>query len=193
MVAEPVTNSEVFLWALFELDGSETFVDVEDVFLQAFKLAPQRLSWRTRSDLPDLKKCSKALRDAEAKTPQLLVKSGGDLRRLTVDGQKWIEDNFERLAAALGTDRVVQAPRSRKSSRLLSEATRSDAFRQWQDTGALSQEKWRYAELLRCSPDSNRSVWKNRIETLKSAAYAAKHKAMLDFLDDLVNAHSDWF
>lgn len=62
---EPVTNSDVFLWALFELGGADEFVDVEAVFIKAFELAPLRLSWRTRPDLPDLKKCSKALRDAE--------------------------------------------------------------------------------------------------------------------------------
>ena len=98
MTGEPVTNSDVFLWSLFELGGGEDFVDVEPAFLLAFQLAPQRLGWRTKSDLPDLKKCSKALRDAEAKVPSLLLKQGPDLRRLTVEGQKWIEENFERLA-----------------------------------------------------------------------------------------------
>lgn len=60
--SEPVTNSDVFLWALFELGGGDDFVDVEAVYIRAFQLAPLRLSWRTRDDLPDLKKCSKALR-----------------------------------------------------------------------------------------------------------------------------------
>ena len=73
---EPITNTDVFLWALYELGGSDEFIDVEAAFYRAFELAPARLSWRTRSDLPDLKKCSKALRDAEGRKPALLVRRG---------------------------------------------------------------------------------------------------------------------
>jgi hypothetical protein len=80
MNSDPVTNSDVFLWALYELGGADEFVDVEAAFFRAFELAPLRLSWRTRPDLPDLKKCSKALRDAENRKPRLLVKEGADKR-----------------------------------------------------------------------------------------------------------------
>src|SRR6266851_9626835 len=88
VTGEPVINSDVFLWALFELGGADKFVDVEDVFTRAFELAPLRLSWRTRPDIPDLKKCSKALQEAERRVPSPLVKQGPEMRRLTVEGQK---------------------------------------------------------------------------------------------------------
>jgi hypothetical protein len=44
MSPEPVTNSDVFLWALYELGGADEFVDVEEAFIKAFELAPLRLS-----------------------------------------------------------------------------------------------------------------------------------------------------
>lgn len=193
MTPEPTTNSDVFLWALFELGGADAFVDVEDVFLRAFELAPMRLSWRTRPDIPDLKKCSKALQYLEATTPGLLVKQGSDFRRLTVDGQQWIENNLDRLAAALGSRQVVQPPRARFSSRLVSEATRSDAFQQWTTDSGLSEEKWKFAELLRCAPDSSRAIWRDRLETLRSAAYSGGRTDLLDFLDALAAERPDWF
>lgn len=193
MSPEPVTNSEVFLWALYELGGADDFVDVEDVFIRAFELAPLRLSWRTRADLPDLKKCSKALRDAEGREPALLVKKGAEMRRLTVEGQRWIEENFDRLAEALGGDRPVRAPHTRVPSRLVSQALQSPVFTTWVETGTVTDEKWRVAEMLRCSPDSSRSIFRDRLETLRGAAYSAGRLDALDFLDALATERADWF
>jgi hypothetical protein len=193
MTAEPVTNTDVFLWALYELGGADDFVDVEDAFFRAFELAPLRLAWRTRSTLPDLKKCSKALRDAEGREPRLLVKHGSEMRRLTVEGQRWIEQNFDRLAEALGRDQLVRAPRTRVPSRLVTEALQSTAFKTWAETGAITDEKWRLAEMLRCSPDSSRDVFRDRLETLRSAAYSAGRLDALGFLDALARDRAGWF
>lgn len=193
MSAEPVTNSDAFLWALYELGGADEFIDVENVFFRAFELAPLRLSWRTRSDLPDLKKCSKALRDAEGREPRLLVKKGAEMRRLTVEGQQWIEDNFDRLAEALGGERVVSAPRTRVPSRLVSQALQSAVFATWTETATITDEKWRVAEMLRCSPDSSRAVFRDRLETLRGAAYSAGRLDALGFLDALAAERADWF
>ncbi len=193
MSTEPVTNSDVFLWALYELGGADDFVDVEAAFIRAFELAPLRLSWRTRPDLPDLKKCSKALRDAEGREPRLLVKKGAEMRRLTVEGQRWIDDNFDRLAEALGPDRVVRAPRTRVPSRLIGQALQSSVFTTWSETGMITEDKWRVAEMLRCSPDSSQAVFRDRLETLRGAAYSAGRLDALEFLDALAKERADWF
>lgn len=193
MSTEPVTNSDVFLWALYELDGGDEFVDVEEVFIRAFELAPLRLSWRTRPDLPDLKKCSKALRDAEGREPRLLVKKGPEMRRLTVEGQQWIEENFDRLAEALGGSRPVRAPRTRTPSRLIGQALRSPVFTTWRETGRVTNEKWRVAEMLRCSPDSSRTVFRDRLEALRGAAYSAGRDDALELLNALATERGDWF
>jgi hypothetical protein len=193
MSSEPVTNSDIFLWALYELGGADEFVDVETAFIKAFELAPLRLSWRTRQDLPDLKKCSKALRDAEGREPKLLVKNGAEMRRLTVEGQRWIEENFDRLAESLGGDRLVRASRTRVPSRLVGHALQSPVFTTWNETRAITEHKWRVAEMLRCSPDSSRSVFRDRLETLRSAAYSAGRLDALAFFDALVKERADWF
>jgi hypothetical protein len=193
VAAEAVTNRDVFLWALYELGGEQDFVDVEDVFIRAFELAPLRLSWRTRQDLPDLKKCSKALRDAEERRPLLLVKRGPEKRRLTVEGQQWIEENFDRLAESLRSDRTVKAPQTRAPAKLISDALRSAAHNIWLDSREITGDKWRIAEMLRCSPDSSRSIFRERLETLRAAAYSAGQDDALEFLDSLQQERPEWF
>ena len=193
MSIEPITNSDVFLWALYELGGSDKFVDVEEVFIRAFELAPLRLSWRTRKDLPDLKKCSKALRDAESREPRLLMKRGSEMRCLSVDGQRWIENNFDRLAESLGDERVVRAPHTRSHSRLVAQALRSRVFRDWEDNGSITSQKWRVAEMLRCSPDSSSEVFRNRLEALRSAAYSSGRTDALEFFNAIADSRAEWF
>jgi len=101
-LSQEITKADIFLWALFRLGGAREFVDVEDVYVAAFELAPLRFCWRTRLDLPDLKKCSKALRDAEARKPPLLAKSSDRYKRqLTPEGFGWVEVNQARLEAEL--------------------------------------------------------------------------------------------
>ena len=192
--AEEVSNSEIFLWALHQLGGSSTFVDIEAAFVKCFEYAPNRFSWRTRRDLPDYKKCAKALRDAEAKVPALLIKTRDRVRRqLTVDGQKWIAANSPRLAELLEGNRVVQEPRTRPSSRLLVELERSEEFRAWSESAALPDQKWKVADVLRCSADSDVKVWNSRLELLKSMAHAAGKQMILRFLAEIEQTHPEWF
>jgi len=191
---EEFTNSDIFLWALSELGGRSEFVDIEAVFLKCWEIAPQRFAWRTRADLPDYKKCSKGLRDAEARRPPLLVKTGDSFgRQLSVQGQKWVEANANRLRALLKPGIVVQEPKKRPRSRMLAEAEQAPVFEAWRADRVLPSEKWRMAELLRCSPDSDAAVWRHRLETLRAAAYAADRKDLLKFLDAVEDLHVDWF
>ena len=190
---EPVNNGEIFLWALYDLGGDEKFVDVEEVFLKSFEIASQRLAWRTQPDLPDLRRCSKAMRDAEMRTPKLLVKNGPYERRLTAEGQTWIEANFERLAKTLGDGRQVEAPKTRRVSKVLSSLDRSELVETWRDQQTIDGQKWQFAELLQCSPDSANSVWARRLQERRSAAYAADRTDLLEFLDALAASQPEWF
>lgn len=189
-----ITNSELFLWSLFVLGGDSSFVDVEDVFLKSFELAPKRLSWRTRADLPDYKKCSKGLRDAEARRPQMLVKTrDGFCRQLSVAGQEWIHANETRLAEMLETGAANQEPKRRPRVQMLTEVERSDAFQTFLSSRVVPVEKWVVAEILRCSPDSEETLWSSRIQALRGAAFAAGKAEVLEFLDKVMANHADWF
>jgi hypothetical protein len=187
-------NWQTFLWALHQLGGANTFVDIEDVFLKCFELAPKRFAWRTRADLPDYKKCAKALQEAEARRPLLLLKTAdGYGRQLSLEGQVWLKSNAPRLSALLASGRGVQEPKTRPRARLLAEIERSDVYSIWLQDGSIPNEKWRVAELLRCSPDSEPQLWNDRLQVLRSAAYAAEETQILAFLENLMEMRSGWF
>lgn len=191
---DDIANWEIFVWALAELDGAHRMVDVEEVFVRCFEIAPLRFAWRTRADLPDYKKCSKALRDAEARRPALLIKTGDRFgRRLTVAGQEWVAASQPRRQTHFATGRNVSEPRQRPRSKLLNEVEDSELFQQWIDAAVIPSEKWRVADLLKCSPDSSQRIWTERFQTLRSAAFVAEKTEILRFLDDLKSAHPDWF
>lgn len=190
---ELVTNADIILWALFELEGSIDFVDVETVYLRAFELAPERLSWRTQTGIPDLKKCAKSLQEAEARKPPLLVKNGAYLRMLTVEGLEWIEKNFDRLAEVLSRSEIVQAPRRRRSSRLVSQALSSDLFKHWEEASIVPVERWTIAQFLNCSLDSDPKVWSRRLEELRSAAHLSGNESLKLFIERIRTDHKELF
>jgi len=160
--SDEIANWEIFVWALAQLGGDVRFVDIEDVSVECFRIAPARFAWRTRADLPDYKKCAKALQEAEVRRPSMLVKTRDSFgRQLTAEGQKWVKENTPRLSALLYTGSPVPEPKRRPTSRMLAEIERSQPFIIWSQTAALPQDKWRMAEVLRCSPDSSPHTWKD--------------------------------
>lgn len=187
-------NWETFLWALYQLGGSTQFVDVEQIALKCFEMAPARFAWRTRLDLPNYKICMKALQEADARRPQMMLKTGDSFgRQLTAEGQRWIEANAKRLSGLLETGVCVPESKRRPTSRMLAEIEGSDSFVHWTQTGTVPQEKWRIADVLRCSPDSNPVTWKDRLESARAVAYAADKDNILRFLDAIAAQRPDWF
>jgi hypothetical protein len=70
---------------------------------------------------------------------------------------------------------------------------RSGIYEAWRSTGELPKEKWRVAELLWCSPDSDHKIWAQRLEVLRGAAFAAGKKEVLGFLDKMREIYPEWF
>ncbi len=188
-----VANWEIFLWALYQLGGASQFIDIEDVSLECFRIAPSHFRWRTKKDLPDYKKCAKALQEAEARRPQKLIKSSDAYaRQLTAEGQKWIEINSPRLTQILNSGIPVPEPKIRPTSRMMAEIERSELFVQWKEIGKIPQEKWQMADLLHCSPDSSPAIWTARLESARGIAYESDKKSIMQFLDAVTLAHPDW-
>ncbi len=188
-----VANWEIFLWALYQIGGASQFIDIEYVSLECFRIAPSHFGWRTRKDLPDYKKCAKALQEAEARRPQKLIKSSDTFaRQLTAEGQKWIEINSLRLTQILNSGIPVPEPKLRPTSRMMAEIERSELFVHWKETGTIPQEKWGMADLLHCSPDSSPAIWKARLESARGIAYESGKKNIMQFLDAVTLAHPDW-
>jgi len=175
-VGSRLSNQDVFVWALHLLGGSDHPVDVEDIYLKCFELAPARLGWRTRPDLPDYKKTSKALQAVEAKTHVgLIVRVDQYNRRLSAAGRDWIQANSDVLIQRYSSANSVAATTRSPHERLRRRIRASHIFTESNlDLASI-------AEILECSPASDRSVWNARVEQLQIAADALQDDSLRDF------------
>lgn len=173
-------NQDVFIWALYLLGGADTDVDVEDVYLKSFELAPARLGWRTQPHIPDYKKTSKALQSVEANTHVGLVhKVGKYTRRLTADGAAWVERYKNILASTYSSVEHVPLARNSQNERLRRALRTSRAFDEWTKGQSFTLEQ--LADALDCNPASSQKVWAGRLDGIRRAADVSSDEMLRDF------------
>jgi hypothetical protein len=179
-------NPDLLVWACFVAGGYERWLDVEELYLKAFDLAPARLAWRTREDLPDYKKCAKALQEVEDPKRSdhlgLFLKNGRYLRKLSDDGHEWCKTYGSMLMALYGGG-LVPAPPTAVASQALSALKRSQAYQEFLKSGDVTCELWMLAEAIQCLPDSTRAVWLARLDHLNSALRATDDQAAVSFVN----------
>lgn len=162
-------NQDLFVWALYVLGGSDRDVDVEEVYLRSFELAPARLGWRTRPEIPDYKKTAKALQSVEATTHRgLIAKRGSYRRRLTAEGVRWVEQNRPVLESLYGGSATVAEVPSSALGRRRSIIRRSKQFIAWLEGSQMNLLD--LADALECSPTSPAALWKARVEEIRRVA-----------------------
>jgi hypothetical protein len=187
-----VDNPDLIPYALYLLGGVGEFIDVEDVFVKCHELAPERFSWRSKP-LPNYKSLSKALRDFEGKHPTLLLKTADGLRRqLSAEGVEWLKVNQTEIEVTIGAP-GTNPPTRRPGQRLLNELADQEAVREFAAGGRPEFKKFQVADLLVCSPDSPPSVFRERLETYRSAAEEGGRPDLLAFLDFLKSEMSELF
>ncbi len=187
-----LSNQDIFVYALYRLDGAGRFVDVEDVVQECWRLSPSRFGWRTLK-YPSDRTGWAAAGHVEAARPELMIKTPNGLgRQLTAAGVEWIRarlPDFEHLASE-----QTRAPKTRRPSfKLLMELAKhpwAKAFLSG-ERGELS--KVEAADLLRCAPDSPRSTWRQRMATLRSAATDNERFDILGLLNEIERSHAEWF
>jgi hypothetical protein len=177
-LSKGISNQELFVWALFLLGGADRDVDVEDIYLKCFEVAPLRLSWRTRSDLPDYKKTSKALQSVEANS-DFILRPHRYARRLSPRGIEWISENETRLRRQY-SDELVPPP---LTNQYVQQARRIRTHQAWaffkadQMEGALTA----IASALECSPASPDSIWQGRLAELSRISEVLNDEDMSNF------------
>lgn len=179
-------NADLLVWATYLLGGHERWVDVEEMYLKAFELAPARLSWRTRSDIPDYKKCAKALQELEdtkrSEHLGLLVKQGSYLRKLTDSGYRWCE-MYQTTLSKLYSGGFVPSAVTQEAGRAIRDLEKSEVFLSFQQLGRLECDLWELAEAMRCMVDSSPSVWAARLDSVAIAAIANGRQDILEFVE----------
>jgi hypothetical protein len=174
-------NQDVFIWALFVLGGSDREIDVEGIYLKAFEMAPARLGWRTRPDLPDYKKASKALQSVEAKTHVGLVhRTHANARKLTANGVAWVE-MYRKVFEQVYSRGPVAAANTNVHEKRRKSLQESKAWSTWNNDGSL--DLFKLSEALTCSPGSPVAIWKSRVEEVSRAGNVLQDKDLIRFAD----------
>jgi hypothetical protein len=176
-------NQDVFVWALYLLGGADKDVDVEEIYLKCFELAPARLGWRTHPEIPDYKKTSKALQSIEATTHVgLLHRPHKYSRRLTLEGIKWVE-SYRAILEKNYSKAIVQASKTtNQHERRRHELKRSDAWAKFLIDPA-TVEISDAAAALQCSAASPLSVWSGRVNDLRRTGDLLSDESILNFAD----------
>lgn len=176
-------NQDVFVWALYLLGGADKDVDVEEIYLKCFELAPARLGWRTHPEIPDYKKTSKALQSIEATTHVgLLHRPHKYSRRLTLEGIKWVEAYKEILEKNYSKAIVLASKTTNQHERKRHELKKSDAWAKFlMDPSTVEMSD--AAAALQCSAASPMSVWSGRVNDLRRTGDLLSDESILNFAD----------
>lgn len=174
-------NQDVFLWALYVLGGADRDVDVEEIYLKCFNLAPARLGWRTQPQIPDYKKTSKALQSVEATTHIGLIHRPHQYsRRLTIEGIKWIEAYKEILERVYSKQAVAASTNTNMFERTRQSIKESASWRIFiSDPSSLDVAD--LAALLRCAATSPQETWKSRILDVRRAGEVLQDELLTEF------------
>jgi len=183
-------NNDVFVWALYLLGGASKTIDVEQIYLKAFEIAPLRFGWRTRPDIPNFKKTSKALQAIEAKTHVgLLQKLGANTRRLTPAGVAWVEAYKPLFELNYGESKIVKAPATSEISRQSKDLHSSEAWKSFKAKGTFKLGE--LARACKCSIGSSDKIWQDRFADFEQLAALTKDQEIADFLTIAKNIYKE--
>jgi hypothetical protein len=179
--SDSANNQDVFLWALYVLGGADRDVDVEDIYLKCFEMAPARLGWRTQPHIPDYKKTSKALQSVEATTHVGLIHRPHQYsRRLTIEGIDWTEAYKGILERVYSKQAVAASTNTNMYERTRQAIKESSSWRVF-ESDPTQLDVADIAALLRCTATSPQETWKSRILDVKRAAEVLKDDALAEF------------
>ena len=182
--SETYNQNDLLLWALYLCGGSTSWVDVETMFLKAFELGPASLSWRTRLDLPDYKKCSKALQSLEdpkrSDRVGFIVKRDRYTRMLTSEGTEWCRLYESHLSSLYQGN--PQFARTSEHGRRVSQMRESALFQEWVTVGDARLNLMELAELFRCGAHTSRVNWDRRLNVLAEDAALINDEQVTAFI-----------
>lgn len=188
------SNPELIVYCVYRRGGIGRFIEIEDVYEEAFCVAPSRFGWRTRNVASD-KAASAAMRDAtrgRVLPRGLLVFSPNSYGvQLTGAGVSWVRERLERFERLVATK--APASSGRPSQRHLVALERSELAQAYAAGEDIEATRVRFADLLRLTPDADGRAWRERAESYRSAAQQAQRQMPLDFLARLEREHGDWF
>jgi hypothetical protein len=179
-----VTAGDYALLALFRLGGSSQDVDVEDVTIEAFRLAPSLFSWRRHPELPSIEAVRIGFRNLEkAHRAHYVISSKGHERMLTAQGIKRAQDVAElldRRGDSPSPGDALRRPIHRDLARMLAHP----AYAGWQEKGAGGLDRLDLGDLIRVVSGSPASAYTDALLRAQSQATDAGQNDLAAFLAD---------
>jgi hypothetical protein len=187
-----VDNPDIIPYALYLAGGAVEFIDVEDIAVKCYELAPERFGFRKYS-YPNFKTFSKALRDLEEKRPDLLMRTPDGLQRqLSPEGLQLVERRRSLFERALGTE-GANPPTRRRTQRVLNELRGQRLVEQYLAGERPDLVRHEVADLLLTAPDSPPDDWLRRAQSLQAAAADAGRADIRAFLEWVQATKPEWF
>ena len=149
-------NRDLVVYALYQLGGGEHKIDMEDVALECFRIAPERFSWKKHPEFPSIKPAEDSLYDASR------PKNGSLVRGRARDGWWMLTpagvDHAKALLPRL-TQRAIGELRSssdrQEMQKYFRELEAHPAFRKYTADGSCDAVKpYEFTEFLKCTLDS---------------------------------------
>ena len=179
-------NSDLSVYACYLAGGYERWLDVEELYLKAFELAPARLSWRTRPDLPDYKKCNRIFEVSDPtrgkNLQRLILKRGKYQCKLSDEGYAWCMQ-YASILQSLYKGGVVPTAAVQEASRMIRNLEKTEAFKKFSKTGNIESPLWELAEAFQCMVDSGDVVWAGRFDQMTVLAQNNYREDVLQFIE----------
>lgn len=174
------------LVALLQAGGAEELIDIEDLAVAAYNLAPHLFRWRRYPEYPSAELTRMAIRHAETAAEQpLFVKGpGGRSRRFTAHGLTRAREAEVRLQIGVSDGSMV--PLRRPASRDIARMEKHPALGRWRTEGIAKVTRYDLADLLLCAPSSFRGVFLDRLHASSAAAAHWERAELLEFLADAI-------
>ena len=188
--ANDISNVLLALAVLDHLGGATKFVDIEDVAIDAFKIAPDRFGWRTKQ-YPSWERVRTAFVHANQNEqrrggqPLVVSDTDGSSWKLTADGVTVVRKNAVKTEAATGRKRS-HAGAASPSGRRIRDIRKHSAFTKYSQGASVSDiARYELAEVLMCPPDSSATVVLRKLDVARAAALNIDDKEVLRFLTEI--------
>jgi hypothetical protein len=192
-----LSNLDVTLFVLYKLGGAQKKIHTEYIAWEAFKLAPEKFSWRLKKfrkkGFPDKTPVRHALETGKKEGNLVIGQTGGDRGgkregwRLTPNGVVWIKQNLKRISTNLGEEAPSSLPKE-EARRFLKKIKKSQLFNHFLSDNKLSEAtNYMLIDMLNCTPEAPEKTIKRIFTRFHNIAIEVKDKEILYFLEQCIN------
>ncbi len=114
MSSTDIRREDVFIYALYSLDGSDKYILIEEVYKKAHELLPSAFSWNSYPEIPSDRKANMALQHIrEQKGKAFIVNSKNHTKlKLSIEATNYINEKKSEIETSLKLNPIKYSTRS---------------------------------------------------------------------------------